>query len=391
MVVFRVRGVPIRVGWSWLVIVGLVFWSLAAVLFPDSYPDRPGWEYAAMAAVATALLFGSLLVHELCHTLQSMREGVHVKDITLFLFGGVSQADEPVPGPGAEFRIVAAGPLASFALMVLFGLLELVGSLAGLADPWVGVLGYLARINGLLLLFNLVPALPLDGGRLLHAWLWRRSGDNERATLRAAGAGRVFAILLIAAGVAMALSGDTIGGVWFAAIGWFLLQAVRSEVMGARATQAFTGLRVRDLMTAPPVCLRPDLTVADLGAHLDELGGHPAYPVVADGRYLGTLVLARAGAVPDHRRGEVRVGDLAVPAAALPVLHPDDDAVEAARVVGTALAASDLAHRDTAPTSWVVLGGPTGQEPVGVLSTTDLDRIIATAGLPGGAGGPVRP
>ena len=390
MVVFRVRGVPIRVGWSWLLIVGLVFWSLAAVLFPDSYPGRPAGEYVAMAAVGTLLLFVSLLVHELCHTLQSMREGVHVKDITLFLFGGVSQADEPVPGPGAEFRIVAAGPAASAALMVLFALLAGVADLAGLAAPWVGVLAYLARINALLLAFNLVPALPLDGGRLLHAWLWRRSGDGERATIRAAGAGRVFAVAMIALGVAVMFVGDTVGGVWFLAIGWFLLQAVRAEVLSARATQAFTGLHVRDLMTAPPVCLRPDLTVADLAAHLDELGGHPAYPVVTDGRYLGTLVLARAGEVPEHRRAQVRIGDLAVPAASLPVLHPGDDVVDAARTISAALAGPgpasvlrDLGHRDQPPTSWVVLGGASGEEPVGVLSTTDLERVVETAGLRG--------
>ncbi len=386
MVVFRVRGVPIRIGWSWLAIVALVFWSLAAVLFPSAYPGRPTGEYVAMAAVGTLLLFASLLVHELCHTLQSMREGVHVKDITLFLFGGVSQADEPVPTFGAEFRIVAAGPLASFVLMLFFGLLALVGDVAGLAAPWVGVLGYLARINGLLLVFNLVPALPLDGGRLLHSWLWRRSGDREKATIRAAGAGRGFAIMLITLGVAVMLVGDTIGGVWFVAIGWFLLQAVRAEVMSAKATQAFTGLRVLDLMTAPPVCLRPDATVAELAAHLDELGHHPAYPVLADGRYLGTLVLARAGAVPEHRRGEVRVGDLLVPADALPVLHPEDEVVDAARRVSTALATPGAAHRDEAPTSWVVLGGPSGEEPVGVLSTTDLERVIATADLRGRAG-----
>nr|WP_246298733.1 CBS domain-containing protein [Nocardioides panaciterrulae] len=270
--------------------------------------------------------------------------------------------------------------------MLFFGLLALVGDVAGLADPWVGVLGYLARINGLLLVFNLVPALPLDGGRLLHSWLWRRSGDRERATIRAAGAGRVFAIMLISLGVAVALVGDTVGGVWFVAIGWFLLQAVRAEVMSARATQAFTGLRVRDLMTAPPVCLRPDRTVADLAAHLDELGHHPAYPVVADGRYLGTLVLARAGAVPEHRRGDVRVGELMVPADALPVLHPEDEVVEAAQRVSAALGAPGVAHRGEAPTSWVVLGGPSGDEPVAVLSTTDLERVIATADLRGEAG-----
>jgi Zn-dependent protease len=376
MVVFRVRGVPIRVGWSWLVIVALVYWSLSAVLFPTSYEGLATWVYLVMAAVATVLLFGSLLVHELCHTLQSLREGVRIKDITLFLFGGVSQADEPIPGPGAEFRIVAAGPAASAVLMVLFGILAFAGNAAGLSDPSVGVLSYLARINGLLLVFNVIPALPLDGGRLLHALLWWRTGDHERATLLAAWSGRIFAILIISLGVVFLALGDTVGGVWFAAIGWFLYQAVGQEVAAARATQAFTGLHVRDLMTAPPVTLAPDMTIAELAERLDALHDHSAYPVVAGGRYVGTLMLSHAGAVPESRRGSVRVVDVMTPAELVAVLHPDDEVVDAAQTLG----ASVRSGADV-PMSSVVLGGESGDEPVGVLSTADLERAIAAAPL----------
>ncbi|GAB3786297.1 site-2 protease family protein [Nocardioides ungokensis] len=376
MVVFRVRGVPIRVGWSWLVIVALVYWSLSTVLFPTSYEGLATWVYLVMAAVATVLLFASLLVHELCHTLQSLREGVRIKDITLFLFGGVSQADEPIPGPGAEFRIVAAGPAASAVLMVLFGILAFAGNAAGLSDPSVGVLSYLARINGLLLVFNVIPALPLDGGRLLHALLWWRTGDHERATLLAAWSGRIFAILIISLGAVFLALGDTVGGVWFAAIGWFLYQAVGQEVAAARATQAFTGLHVRDLMTAPPVTLAPEMTIAELAERLDALHDHSAYPVVAGGRYVGTLMLSHAGAVPESRRRSVRVVDVMTPAELVAVLHPDDEVVDAAQTLG----ASVRSGADV-PMSSVVLGGESGDEPVGVLSTADLERAIAAAPL----------
>ena len=377
VVVFRVRGVPIRVGWSWLVIVGLVYWSLAVVLFPTSYPDLATWVHLTMAAVATVLLFASLLGHELSHTLQSLREGVRIKDITLFLFGGVSQADEPIPSPGAEFRIVAAGPLASLALMVVFGAAALAVHGAGAPQPWVGVLFYLAQINGLLLAFNVVPALPLDGGRLLHALLWWRSGDREKATLRAAGIGRVFAVLMVASGVLFLFLGDTVGGIWFAAIGWFLFQAVQQEVLAARATQAFTGLHVRDLMTTPPVTLSPDMTIAELAERLDALADHSAYPVVEAGRYVGTLMLSHAGAVPEGRRTVVRVRDVMSPAASLPVLRPDDEVVDAARALSVSVATSGA----DVPLSSVVLGGVSGEEPVGVLSTADLERAIASAPL----------
>jgi hypothetical protein len=261
--------------------------------------------------------------------------------------------------------------------MVGFGLAGLGAYAAGAPDPVIGVLAYLAQINGLLLVFNLVPALPLDGGRLLHAALWWRSGDNERATLRAAGAGRVFAVFLVSLGLALVLVGDTVGGIWFAAVGWFLLQAVGQEVLAARTTQALTGLRVADLMSAPPVVLDGTLTVQQLADGLDALPVHSTYPVVVGGRYRGTLVLARAGEVPDWHRPTVRLADLTTPAAELVVLNPEDPAVEAARKITTAMARTP---RESTPVPAVVLGGESGQEPIGVLAASDLT----------GAAGPAR-
>ena len=367
MVVFRIKGVPVKVGWSWLVIFVLVFWSLATVLFPASYPDLSGAAYLVMAAFATVLFFVSILVHELSHTLRSLREGVPVRDITLWLFGGVSRADEPLPGPGAEFRVVAAGPLASAVLAVLFLAVAEVGRALGLPGAVVGVPDYLARINGLLLAFNLVPALPLDGGRLLHALLWWRSGDSATATIHAATAGRAFAAVLVAIGLVRMLVGQDLSGLWFVFLGWFLLQAVRQEVLSARTAQAFAGLRVRDLMSSRLVTVAPGMTIEEFADFLGRWPSHPAYPVMDQGRFVGMLLLRRAGAVPGQQRGSVRIAEVMLGADDVPVVHPDDLVVDAARTLSSE------------PGRAVVMDALTGRQIVGLVSVTDLSHALEAA------------
>lgn len=367
MVLFHVRGVPVKIGWSWLIIFLLVLWSLAAALFPSRYPGLGGATYVVMAVVATLLFFASLLVHELSHTLRSLREGVHVRGITLFLFGGVSEADEPIPSPAAEFRIVAAGPFASAVLAVLFFLLAEMARGVGLSDPWVGVLVYLAQINGLLLAFNLVPALPLDGGRLLHALLWWRTEDNALATIYAGTAGRAFGAVLIAIGLTSMLAGASVGGLWFVLIGWFLLQAVRQEVLAARTQEAFTGLRVRDLMTADLITVHPSMTLEEFSAFLYRKPSHPVYPVVEDGTFVGLLEVKKAGKVPLEDRATVRVAEVMTGQAAVAVLHPDDLVADAARVLGK-------------EPGRAIVRDPYGGQPVlGLLSTSDLSRAVEVA------------
>ena len=252
MVLFRLRGVPVIVGWSWLVILGLVFWSLGWAAFPSAYPHLSTATYLVMAAVVALLFFASVLAHELSHTLTTLHEGVRVREIRLWLFGGVSAAEDPLPGPGAEFRVVAAGPATTAVLGAVFLGLAALARHAGAPTPWVAVPDYLARLNGLLLAFNVVPALPLDGGRLLHALLWWRSRDADAATVYAGAAGRAFAIVLIVIGGVAVITGNSFGGLWFVLIGWFLLQSVRQEVLAARAAHAFAGVRVRQVMTPAP-------------------------------------------------------------------------------------------------------------------------------------------
>ncbi|MEQ4204306.1 site-2 protease family protein [Actinopolymorpha sp. B9G3] len=366
---FRVKGVPVGISWTWLVIFVLVLWSLAAVLFPATYPDLSGSTHLAMAAVATVLFFASILAHELSHTLQSMREGVRVREITLWLFGGVSRAEEPLPGPGAEFRVVIAGPIATAVLALVFAGLALLADVTGLPSSVTGVLDYLALINTLLLVFNLVPALPLDGGRLLHALLWWRQGDSASATISAAVGGRIFAVLLILLGLTSLLAGGGVGGIWFLLLGWFLLLAVQQEVVSARLEHAFTGLRVRDLMAHAPVTVDPGRTIAEFSKDIGRWPAHASYPVVRHGDLVGLLSLSRAAAVPKQERRTVHVSDVMFAGQDVPTVRADDLVVDAARAL----------QRD--PGRALVVDGGTGHELVGLLSVSDLNRALEVAPL----------
>ena len=204
--------------------------------------------------------------------------------------------------------MVLAGPAASALLAVGFAVVTAAARGLGLSDAWVGVPAYLARINALLLAFNLVPALPLDGGRLLHALIWWRTGDEAGATILAARVGRVFAAGLLVLGVVSLAGAGAPGGAWFVILGWFLWQAVQQEDRLARTTRGLRGLRVRDVMTSATVTLDAGSTLEQLGDLVTHSPSHPAYPVTENGRYVGLLVLRRAGAVPLADRARVRVG-----------------------------------------------------------------------------------
>ena len=189
----RIAGISVGINWSWLIVFALIAWTLAVRFFPLTYPGLGSRAYWVMGAVAAIVFFGSILLHELGHALTAVREGVKIEGITLWLFGGVARFSSRLPSPASEFRISIAGPLVSLVLTVAFAL---AGALwQALPAPATGVLDYLARINALVLGFNLVPALPLDGGRMLQAGLWPRTG-YRRATLTAVFAGFVFLIIL---------------------------------------------------------------------------------------------------------------------------------------------------------------------------------------------------
>jgi Zn-dependent protease len=235
----KVRGVRIGAHWSWLLIFGLLTWSLARTLFPTAVPGLQMSSYVLMAAVTALLFFGSIVLHELGHTFRAIKEGMKIDGITLWLFGGVANFRGMFPSPGAELRIALAGPAVSAALALVFG----AAGMLALPEPGRAIAQYLSYINVVLLGFNLVPALPLDGGRVLRAWLWKREHSFAAATRSAARAGKTFGGLLAVIGVLGFISRTGLGGLWLVFLGIFLIEAAAAEESFVVVQKAFEGRR----------------------------------------------------------------------------------------------------------------------------------------------------
>ncbi len=258
----RLAGVEVGVNWSWLIILGLISASLGFAIFPETNPGYGGGVYAAMAVAAAVLFFVSLLLHELGHAVVARREGMEIEGIVLWLFGGVAQFRGLFPSAGAELRIALAGPAVSLVIGVTLLGLALLLPLPGFLD---GSVMWLGRINLILLAFNMLPALPLDGGRVFRALVWQRTGDFTRATSIAGGVGRAFGQMMIGFGVLMVLLLGALGGLWFALLGWFLMAAAQAEIRFATIGAALRSMSVGDAMASDPVTVPAGQTLADFG------------------------------------------------------------------------------------------------------------------------------
>jgi Zn-dependent protease/CBS domain-containing protein len=360
----RIAGIRIGVNWSWLVVFVLIVWSLADGVFPDQNPGLSDGTYLAMAIAAAILFFASVLLHELGHAFQAQREGLEIDGITLWLFGGVARFKGMFPSAGAELRIAIAGPAVSLALGFLFVAFARIMSLPDAVD---GVAAWLGFTNLILLVFNLLPALPLDGGRVLRSLLWSARKDFGWATRVSAGIGRGFGFLFIALGLAMFIFLNDFSGAWLAFIGWFLLGAASAEARYLAVRDALGGLRVRDLMVRSPVTIPPDLT---LGRFLDDVmwsRRYTSYPVAEDGRAIGLLPFRRVAEVPRGEWDSRRVADCMIPLEDAPVVEEDDELVDAL---------AELSESEVGRALVV-----DGDRLVGFLSTTDIARALEVGQL----------
>ena len=324
----RLFGIPLRVHLSWLLVFGLISWSLAAGFFPAQLPDLPVWSYWVKAVIAAAMFFVSIILHELGHSLVARHHGIAIASITLFVFGGVSQMKEEPRQARQELQIAIIGPVISLVLAAVFGVLSALATPGGEPTGLGVVLTYLALVNLLVAVFNMLPAFPLDGGRVLRAILWSRSGDLMRATTMAARVGRVLALGLIGLG-GLQLLGGNFGGLWLMLIGWFIMQAGSAGLAQASLRQALGGLRVRDVMTTEVKTVPADATVHDLIEDYFIRYTYGGYPVVSNGRVVGLVTLHELRNTPPETRTATGVERVMVPLAPRLVVDPGTPVIDA--------------------------------------------------------------
>ncbi len=291
----RVLGIPIAVDYSWFLIFGFLTWSLATSYYPAEFKSWPTTEYWIVGVVTAILMFVSVLLHELGHSVIALHYKIPVRSITLFIFGGVAQIGAEPPSALAEFWIAIAGPVTSFILALFFALLQ---PLVGAFEPVLALAKYLAYINGTLALFNLIPGFPLDGGRVFRAIIWGATNSFHRATTIAATVGRIIDYLFIGFGVWQIFSGNLFNGLWIAFIGWFLESAANAQLSQLRFHDLLVGHTIAQAMTRNYAILPGDISLQKLAdEHI--LGAGRRFFVIEDaGKPLGILTLANLNEIP---------------------------------------------------------------------------------------------
>jgi Zn-dependent protease/CBS domain-containing protein len=320
----RISGIRIGVNWSVLLIVALLAYGLAAGQFPAAAPRRPEAEYVVAAVVTAVAYIASLLAHELAHSLVARRNRLEVEGITLWLLGGVSRLQGEIPDPGAEVRVAGVGPLVSLILGGVFVLLAWLVHASGVQGVVVAALAWLGAINVLLAVFNVIPAAPLDGGRLLRALLWQITKDRFKSEAWSARAGQVFGWVLVVVAAYLVLARREYNWIWFALLGWFLISAATAENQQAALQSRLRTVSVRQIMTADPVTVPASATVAQFLNDYLPTCRHSAFPVVADGQTVGLVTLHRINQVPAGERGQTTLGDAACPLSEVARATPDE-------------------------------------------------------------------
>jgi Zn-dependent protease len=325
-----IAGIPIYLHVSWFVIFALVTWSLAQGYFPVRSPDLPVQTYWAQGLVASLLLFASVLAHELGHAFVARRHEIGIGSITLFIFGGLPSLDEDPRTPGSEFWIAVAGPITSLAVAAVFAALA---ALAPEASGTAAVAGFLAYLNVVLAVFNMVPAFPLDGGRVLRAALWKVWGW-ARGTRVAVAGGTAFVYLLIGYGIVIFLTGGGLGGVWAVLIGWFVKEASAAAGRQTELEEIFADVRVGDVILADLVTVPAEAILDRAVREYFERHGHGRFPVERNGEVVGLLSLSDVSEVPPERRTETTVENTMTPLAEETSVDADQDILTALRRMG---------------------------------------------------------
>ena len=334
----RIIGIPVRIHYTlWLVLL-LIAWSLAEGYMPQHYPSLGVITYWAIGIVSAIILFVSVFLHELSHSYIAKKNGLPIKRITLFFFGGVSEMSEEPNDPALEVRMAAAGPLTSFLIAIALGsfwyLTVLVGGPSpGGLTPIIATLYYAALLNGVLGAFNLIPAFPLDGGRVLRGSLWGRSKNLLSATANATRVSEAISLLMMAVGLFFVVFGDFVNGLWIIFLGWFIRSGAETSLRQTRLTESLAGVRVGDIMTRELLSVSPDASVQQLVSDYFLVHPHGGYPVISNGKLLGVVTMSSVRSIPRDRRDFERVSQAMVPFERTITVGPTTAAIDALQIM----------------------------------------------------------
>ena len=339
-------GIPVRIHYTLWVVFLLIAWSLAYWYMPRQYPGLGELTYWAIGIASAIILFASVLIHELSHSYVAKKHGLPIARITLFFFGGVSEMTEEPQDPGLEVRVAAAGPLMSFLIAALLGAFWYLTTLAKSPVAISATLGYGALINATLGAFNLVPAFPLDGGRVFRGSVWKRSGNLVGATRIATRVSEAISLLMMLGGFVEIILGDFVDGIWIVVLGWFMRSGAETSLRQTIVGEALSGVVVGDVMSRNVVTVPPEMTLQQLVADYFLVHPHGGYPVVKDGQILGIITLQSVRAVPKERRATETVAQAMVPFERAAIVKPTSTALDvlqkmARENVGRALVVED--------------------------------------------------
>ena len=330
---FKLFGFEIKVDISWLILVALVTWSLASGLFPEYYKHLPVASYWWMGATGAVGPFLSIIFHELSHSLIARRYGISIKGITLFIFGGMAEMEDDPPNSKTEFLTALVGPLSSFLIGVVLFLIKLWGEISGWPVTVTGVLSYLAWLNIVLAAFNLLPAFPLDGGRMLRSALWSWKKDLRWATNIAANVGSGFGLMLIIGGIISIFMGNVIGGLWWFMIGLFVRSAAQRSYQQILARNLFHAEKVKDLMINDPVVVSRSISLEEFVRDYVYKYHFQMYPVISFGKLSGCISVNQAAGIPRDQWATHTVGAVALPCNEDTTVGPDDDVNKALAIM----------------------------------------------------------
>lgn len=327
---FKLLGFEVGIDWSWIIIAILILWSLSTGFFPMYYKNLSTEMYWMMGLVGAAGLFLSIIFHEFCHSMMARRYGMPMKGITLFIFGGVAQMEDEPPSSKAEFMVAIVGPLSSLAIGLIFYGIYIFGKNAGLPEPVNGVVGYLAFINGILAGFNIIPAFPLDGGRVLRSILWGLKKNLKWATRVSSWIGTGFGILLIVLGIVNVLRGNFVGGMWWLLIGMFLHGAAKSAYQQLIMRKALEGEPLTKLMKTDPVTVPASVSLKEFVEDYVYRHHYKMFPVMDNSNKLaGCITTKQLKEVPKENWDQKKVADLAMQCSPENSVDSKEDAMRA--------------------------------------------------------------